>query len=246
MCSGERAEEPTSERCGVLGYALALALFAAPSAHAEPAGSEESSSSAQASATKRAASLVTPITSLSQSLSHAPLPLERRRHLLAIDLLRLGFPSGIGVGFRYLPIPELAFEVGASSVVLATGFDASLAALPLPGGVGRRANLLLRAGYRTASLHGLADRMIVLVVPGLPSDAQLSISGAQLGFFFAQLGASYRFNGPLLFEMSLGYMLQLGRATSSVGGRAALSQAGARFPIGELRLTYLFDRIAAR
>ena len=243
MRSGERAEEPTSERCGVLGYALALALFAAPSAHAEPAGSEESSSSAQASATKRAASLVTPIIA---SGAQTPLPLERRRHLLAIDLLRLGFPSGIGVGFRYLPIPELAFEVGASSVVLATGFDASLAALPLPGGVGRRANLLLRAGYRTASLHGLADRMIVLVVPGLPSDAQLSISGAQLGFFFAQLGASYRFNGPLLFEMSLGYMLQLGRATSSVGGRAALSQAGARFPIGELRLTYLFDRIAAR
>lgn len=243
MRSGERADEPTSERCGVLGYALALALFAAPSAHAEPAGSEESSSSAQASATKRAASLVTPIIA---SGAQTPLPLERRRHLLAIDLLRLGFPSGIGVGFRYLPIPELAFEVGASSVVLATGFDASLAALPLPGGVGRRANLLLRAGYRTASLHGLADRMIVLVVPGLPSDAQLSISGAQLGFFFAQLGASYRFNGPLIFEMSLGYMLQLGRATSSVGGRAALSQAGARFPIGELRLTYLFDRIAAR
>jgi len=167
---------------------------------------------------------------------------RRRAPGFAFDLVRLGFPSGVGMGFRYLPIPELALEAGLSSVAIATGLDVSLVALPVPGGVNRRANLLVRTGYRTASLHALADRVMVRVIPGIPRGGQLSISGAHLGFIFTQIGATYRFRAPLLLEMSLGYMVQIGRATSRVGGRAAISQTGARLPLGELRLSYLLDR----
>lgn len=220
---------------GGLGLALALVFFALGTVHAD---SEESlvHDAALGHAEE-------PLEELSESdvITLNPAPLYASR-AFALDLFRLGFPSGIGIGFRYLPLPELALEAGLSTMVLATGVDLSIAAYPAPGGTQRLANFLVRIGYRTASLHGLADRMIVLVVPSFPAEGQLTISGAHLGFLYAQLGASYRSRGPLLFEMSVGYMIQLGTASSSVGGRAALSQAGARFPIGEIRLSYHFDR----
>ena len=236
---GERAR-----RCRIGGFSLALmlALFAAGSARAESDAPQQESAEAAEARTDAPADAAAPSTiEVPENTTEDAAP-SKRRNAFALDLFRLGFPSGLGVGFRYLPLPELAFEAGVSTIVLATGVDLSIAAFPAPGGVQRRANFLIRFGYRTASLHGLADRMIVLVVPAFPGEGQLSISGAHLGFIHMQIGASYRASGPLLFEMSLGYMIQLGEATSRVGGRAAISQTGARFPIGELRLSYLFDR----
>lgn len=237
-----------ARRCRFRGFSLALmlALFAVGSARAESRATQQESAEAAEPRTDAPADAAAPSTievpeNTTEDAAEDAAP-SKRRGAFALDLFRLGFPSGLGVGFRYLPLPELAFEAGVSTIVLATGIDLSIAAFPAPGGVQRRANFLMRFGYRTASLHGLADRMIVLVVPAFPGEGQLSISGAHLGFIHMQIGASYRASGPLLFEMSLGYMIQLGEATSRVGGRAAISQTGARFPIGELRLSYLFDR----
>jgi hypothetical protein len=172
---------------------------------------------------------------------------ERARSVNGIELARVGFPGGVGLGVRAFPVPQLSIETGASTFVLATTFEIAVATLPLSGGPERKVQPVFRVGYRTMFIHEASDRV---VRSALPRDArglaeELVLYGARLDALFFTGGFAYRFRRPLSLEVALGHLSQIG-STRAVGGRQALQLRAARFGVAELRLTLLLPRATRR
>jgi hypothetical protein len=189
--------------------------------------------------------IATPVTARADgAVSHDPV---RNRSLVGLDLLRFGFPGGVGVGVRGFPIPRLALEAGATTFGLATTLELSVATMPLAGGPDRKVQPLVRVGYRTMFIHEASDRVVSSALPrgsrGLAEE--LKLQGARLDALFIAAGFSYRFRRPVLLDVSLGQLVQVG-STRADGGRQALELSSARFIVGELRLSFLLPRARHR
>jgi hypothetical protein len=172
----------------------------------------------------------------------APTPPDNRS-VAGIDLLRVGFPGGVGLGFRGYPIPQLALEAGASTFGLATSLEFSIASLPLARGPDRKVQPLVRVGYRRMFVHRASDRV---VRSSLPRNAQslsekLVLHGARLDMLFVAVGFAYRFKRPVLLDVTVGHLAQAG-STRAYGGREALQLRAAQFTLADVRLTFLLKR----
>ncbi|NLY95473.1 MAG: hypothetical protein GXY23_15785 [Myxococcales bacterium] len=169
------------------------------------------------------------------------------RSVAGIDVLRLGFPSGIGLGFRGFPIPELALEAGAETFGLFTSLELAVAALPIPGGPDRKVQPVVRVGYRKMFVHETSDRVVRGALPRSAHELadELALHGARLDMLSISSGLCVRFRRPVALELSVGYLAQVG-STRANGGREAIEMRSARFFLGDIRLTWLLHRRRAR
>jgi hypothetical protein len=174
----------------------------------------------------------------------APTPsASENRSVAGIDLLRFGFPGGVGLGFRGYPIPQLALEAGASTFGLATSLEFSIATLPLARGPDRKVQPLVRVGYRRMFVHRASDRVVRSSLPRSVRSLseKLALHGARLDMLFVAVGFAYRFTRPALLEVSVGHLAQAG-STRAYGGREALQLRAAQFTVADVRLTFLLKR----
>jgi len=147
-------------------------------------------------------------------------PRHPRDRRFGVDFV-LGFPTGIGVSFRYTPIAPITLEVGVDSSLIAYSFSGEVTVNILPIFMDAKWTPFVSVGYRHIRFTPLVDEAIETLsvhdhLARQNVQTEITLDGTSLHAMSFLGGIDYVGSNGFHFQVSFGRLVQIG--SSHLGG----------------------------